>query len=1085
MANKKKKRSNSYWMKFGGATRKMYRAGGDSTGDMGNMMDFDFSMDNAMGSGFNFATGNSLNPEYVEFNPTYVSSGSGTTHHLNGSLITPTNPQHVPGHQLGTINSTPSRDYVYPYQKKKPIRFYENGGNPGNNITKDPTFKMWFGRNANRADVMQSSSDPASLKKLFLNDINFPGNEAPIFSGEIDGFGNVDKSNRSTEVSSKLLNRKYGGMPKAANGYYSSNNQTDYSGVNDRNTNMGTGMQTVGDSNALQYLDYVVPGLGSGLDFLVDLWGFKGEQKQFADNSADANESQSTLDVIDRKNANKGTLDLSTRKDALGAMVNFTQQEPTFGNYMAPRMMQTIGAGLGRYAMSEGAGMLGGGAGGGELGDAVSPVQLNPGDALAKFGGEQGQMEKAAFGRGGGAFNLGPGVAGMPAMSSRNPYGQGALMAATGMAGEQAFEAGGPASAEQYEAEGNEVIMHEPGNQPGTTGDMEAIEGNEMLSKLHGKSHDDGGEVVEGDGEQYVFSDKLKSDKWGNITFADAAEKIAKNIAKYESSLEDGDDITKSTAEAMIQAWQVKLEDLRGEQEQARQEKFIEMVNSGASKDELMQNFPDLTEQMMAEEAMAAQGGQEEQMPQDNPMGNIDMSQLSPEDQQLIGARYGLPHMNHGGSHDGFDPFDFNSYASSFTDEGLFYGKTPDFNLDKKYQPNRKDLVSLLTSSFPIEGEEFQGKTYLNADDLADAYLTDYNTQRSAHIEDATGLKVKPRRKDYKSTDETTGKTSVDKVKLQQDKAAWSMYNSGLSGNWSENFGADANMSPRKYFKTFYNDLISKGTDPELAATLLEKEKMQKAELDAANLELEAQKKELTPEQQAAALIEERQSWNKNKKLLGDIGNTMVNMAPTMYNFMKGNEDAEVEQFQGNKNDEEIQQILDGLSKKDISQELEQNEETFNNLKYLARDASDGSSANAMNTLLRGMVFKQDADAAAYESQHESNQQNKTLMAEFLSKSGDADRKERIRVAGINSENRAAVEAFTAKGWEGLSGANQMRMKLQNQVNHDETLKGLLDDIYPDVHKYKTETGGVDLEALIKAHPELAKELQDYFKNAK
>jgi len=1070
MANKKKKRSNSYWMKFGGATRKMYRAGGDWTGGREDI------------------------------------TGMGMTHLTNGSVISPYNPQYIPGVQLGGSDApAPSGDYVYGTPGKKEIKFFKNGGNPGNDITKDPTFKMWFGRNANRADVMQSSSDPASLKKLFLNDINFPGNEAPIFSGEIDGFGNVDKSNRSPEISSKLLNinepkekqkffdyRKYGGMPKAANGYYSSNNQTDYSGVNDRNTNTGTQVaQPVGDSNALQYLDYWIPGLGTAADFLVDLWGFKGEQKQFMDNSADANESQSTLDVIDRKNANKGTLDLSTRKDALGAMVNFTQVEPTFGNYVAPRAMQTIGAGVGRYAMSEGAGALGGGGGGGEVGDVINPA--GEGVVVAKFGGEQGQMEKAAFGRGGGALGIGPGMAGMPAMNSRNPYGQGALMAATGMAGEQAFEAGGPASAEQYEAEGNEVIMHEPGNQPGTTGDMEAIEGNEMLSKLHGKSHDDGGEVVEGDGEQYVFSDKLKSDKWGNITFADAAEKIAKNIAKYESSLEDGDEITKSTAEAMIQAWQVKLEDLRGEQEQARQEKFIEMVNSGASKDELMQNFPDLTEQMMAEEAMAAQGGQEEQMPQDNPMGNIDMSQLSPEDQQLIGARYGLPHMANGGDGE-FDPFDFNTYASGL-DSGMF-GENIEFDLGRNYTPNNRDLLNILTENFNEEGVTFNDQTYLNPKELRSAILTDYNTQRGAHIEDATGLKGKPRRGSYRTTVETeneeTGNVDTktfmsdeDKADWIKDEAAWKLYNSGLGVGWNEDFGASSGLSERKYFKHFYNDLLAKGTDPELAATLLEKEKMKKAKLDAANLEVEAQKKELTPEEKAAALIEERQSWNKNKKLLGDIGNTMVNMAPTMYNFMKGNEDAEVEQFQGNKNDEEIQQILEGLSKKDISQELEQNEETFNNLKYLARDASDGSSANAMNTLLRGMVFKQDADAAAYESQHESNQQNKTLMAEFLSKSGDADRKERIRVAGINSENRAAVEAFTAKGWEGLSGANQLRQKLQNQVNHDETLKGLLDDIYPDVHKYKTETGGVDLEALIKAHPELAKELQDYFKKAK
>ena len=324
-----------------------------------------------------------------------------------------------------------------------------------------------------------------------------------------------------------------------------------------------------------------------------------------------------------------------------------------------------------------------------------------------------------------------------------------------------------------------------------------------------------------------------------------------------------------------------------------------------------------------------------------------------------------------------------------------------------------------------------------------------------------------------------------DRARFIKDEAAWKMYNSGLGVGWDENYGEKSGMSERKYFKNFYNNLLAQGTDPELAATLLEKEKMEKAKIDAAKLEVEEESKELTNEEKATQLIEGEQQKLKNKEILGEIGNWMVNMGPTMYNFAKGQEDAEVEQVQRNKNDEEIEQILRGLTQKDISQELETNEETFNNLKYLARNVSDGSSANAMNTLLRGMNFKNDADQAAYEAQFESNQANKGILAEYLQKSGENDRTENIRVAEINSQNRAAVEAFTAKGWEGLSGANQLRQKLKNQVNRDETLKGLLDQIYPDVHKYKTETGGIDLDALIKAHPELAKELQDYFKNAK
>ena len=103
-----------------------------------------------------------------------------------------------------------------------------------------------------------------------------------------------------------------------------------------------------------------------------------------------------------------------------------------------------------------------------------------------------------------------------------DPYSQNALFEATGM-NQSGFAQGGSAN-DDYEAEGGEVIMHEPGVQPATTGNLEGIEDSDMLSKLEGSSHEAGGEEVSGDGEQYVFSKTLKSDSW-KMNFAKAAEK--------------------------------------------------------------------------------------------------------------------------------------------------------------------------------------------------------------------------------------------------------------------------------------------------------------------------------------------------------------------------------------------------------------------------------------------------------------------------------------------------------------------------------------------------------------------------------
>ena len=68
MANKKKKKqSNSYWMKYGGTSRKMYGTGGDWTGGRDSM--------------------------YT------MSAGRPMVHELTGLPISPMSPQYVEGEQ--------------------------------------------------------------------------------------------------------------------------------------------------------------------------------------------------------------------------------------------------------------------------------------------------------------------------------------------------------------------------------------------------------------------------------------------------------------------------------------------------------------------------------------------------------------------------------------------------------------------------------------------------------------------------------------------------------------------------------------------------------------------------------------------------------------------------------------------------------------------------------------------------------------------------------------------------------------------------------------------------------------------------
>ena len=655
--------------------------------------------------------------------------------------------------------------------------------------------------------------------------------------------------------------------------------------------------------------------------------------------------------------------------------------------------------------------------------------------------------------------------------SNFDPYSQASLFESMGM-NQSGFAHGGSAN-EDYEAEGGEVIMHEPGVQPATSGNLESVDQSDMLSKLQGSSHEAGGEEVSGDGEQYVFSKTLKSDSW-KMNFAKAAEKIGKNISKYEKASEEGDQITKSTAEAMLQAWITKLADLKEEQESARQEKFMEMVNSGSPIEELMENFPDLTEQMIAEEQLAQQGG--DQMAE-NPMGNIDMNALSETSQQLVGAKYGLPKYKNGGG-DEFNPYSFNTYMDEL---GLFGDQSMDFSFGKDYNPKKGDVMDYLTMNAPKEGYTIDEELY-EPDALYNKLITDYSSERESYLENLNIPTERPNKEAFQTvTDEGT---SLDRESFEKEMAKYKLYNSGLKSGWSENYGTDAGLSNRQYWKARYNQLLSEeGMDTERATRIIDQEKMQKASAEEAQLELENKEIPLTNEQKAEQLIQQQQQRKKNAALFKEAGQDLMNLGPTAWNFLQGNKPAEVEQHVGNKFESDILKDLALLKDNRIDGLLEDNEESFNMLKYMARQHGDGSSGGYMDTLLRGQNIKTKADAKAWDSKLKLDMTGSKIAAESLFNLGERDRTEGVRVSDANAQNRAAKKAFTAKGWEGLSGYSQLKQKMANQASRDENLKGLLGDIYPDAEMYMNNDGTIDVEKVLKENPELKEIFIKYFQD--
>ena len=926
-------------------------------------------------------------------------------------------------------------------------------------------------------------------------------------------------------------------LPKAELGYSgirSTNTQEIYpDAVSQQNQNTGQSLGNLGDTNLLQYLGP----WGTAADMILDGIGFAGDVKQHKENMKDAYTAQGTLDKLNRDGANKDSLDMSTRTNAVGALASYQgTAAPDFKTELLPELAQGAGSmfkqvggdqlkslgmdklkSLGRNLggngnvgtedlpeMPSGMSMYGGtpkkrmyengglyanmnakkkaGTSNSKANSTISDEAYRKmQNGFKMYGGDGGHVDfesgmdlktlsRAAFG--GGALNLQPG-AGSGLAPLGDPYGAQAMMESVGT---DQRSTGGPTN-QAYEAEGGEAIMHETDGAPATSGNLDEVTQN--LSMLEGASHSNGGEEVSGEGDQYVFSKKLKSDLWKK-SFADAAETIGKNIEKYEklSAEDDSDEITVSTANAMIQSWQQKLMDLQQEQETARQEKFMSMMESGAPSEELQQSFPDLFEQFMAEQQLEeqaqmqqGQGGmeQEAQMAA-NPMGNIDMSALSGEAQELVGAKYGLPQKEYGDD-EAFEPFNFNQFMS---DSGISIGdKSAAFSLDKNYMGDKNQLMDELTLNYPDGGYKVGDDTINTPKGMFDRLSSDFSDWRNTKLSDNYNTSTsKVNKADF------TKDGVVDVEGYNNAMATQKYYNSGIPMDWESNYGSNAGQNDRQYFNNLKKQLQADGKSEAEVSSILNREKLKRSnDLDLLKSKSE-QSVELTDAEKAEQQIAKLARQKSGGEILQRLGNNTGNLSPSLYNFGMGNKEISKAQFIGNKNEQNILDNLARMGNTDISQELDRNEQTLNMSKYMLRNASDGSSGGYMNALARMQNFKTDADRTTYMNKLKADTASLNTANEALYKMGENERTERLAMADDDLKSEAAKQAFTAKGWEGLSGYGQLQQKMANSASRDEQLRGLLDDIYPDVEMYMNRNGEMDIEKILGENPELV----EYFK---
>jgi hypothetical protein len=300
---------------------------------------------------------------------------------------------------------------------------------------------------------------------------------------------------------------------------------------------------------------------------------------------------------------------------------------------------------------------------------------------------------------------------------------------------------------DEYEAEGGETIRSN--TPPQTTGQMQST-GMPGLHELKGKSHNNGGEIVNGGSqEQYVFSKKLKS-KTHNMSFADASKKLAKDMEKLKKILNDVniDDIGKKTATQMMKSKQQQLKELEQEQEQARQIAFGDAMKGGATPEELMRDFPDLAEKYFAQQ-------QQQQGPQQGP----------PQPGMPLAA-YGMRKYETGGDTQQAEPPNMEQIIQDLVTK--YAGK--DIN-DWSLQQQLEDISRNYGDSygkFVIKqisggGNAVVSEAPVMTDDLRDQYMTFDTNYRPRGVEGGDSWT------DPESGEEMMGGTMLESVDLTDD----------------------------------------------------------------------------------------------------------------------------------------------------------------------------------------------------------------------------------------------------------------------------------------------------------------------------
>ena len=173
--------------------------------------------------------------------------------------------------------------------------------------------------------------------------------------------------------------------------------------------------------------------------------------------------------------------------------------------------------------------------------------------------------------------------------------------------------------------------------------------------------------------------------------------------------------------------------------------------------------------------------------------------------------------------------------------------------------------------------------------------------------------------------------------------------------------------------------------------------------------------------------------------------------APTIYNAVRGMQKPQVLNAEDFQNPYEQNALgLMNNRRYNIDPVLQSNRSSFNNLRENIKSGSGGNSGSYLSNLQMSQLNKDKADAGAWATKNNFDNQYKAEEASMLGQMGSQRAQTKFSIQDVNDRNRAARNAFMGAAATGVSNITQNERHMRNLEANDAIRAKTLEYMNPD-----------------------------------